>query len=438
MAKYLAGKKRCGAISALVAMAMIALVGCLAMSVDVGRLVLAKQQLQNAADAAAMAGVLALRSGMTQSNGTNAALAAANANTCLGSAIKVNTATDVVVGAWDKTTSRVIPWVTAADGNASVPGGILAVRVTLRRTAASPGGAIPTVFARIVGINNMETTVVSTAGLGIQAIKRAPVEMALVLDYSGSFASEFNYARDALRDFATAVKPVAIAGDTVGKGDKFSWTGFGDYAINSTNYPTAGFTYKTTTWHVSNVSYNFPLALTRMDTTTDQTTVYNKFGSSSKVFCFAAGADTSRLVYQGRTYSSSTNTPAGLRAAAASLKDTNGVWLNPTARHVVLLVTDGMPFFHDANGVKDATASKAATVVAADELAAQGIVIYTVTLCQDSGGTSYGFSGSDADFNSSLVRNGGYSFHSADPNALRDMIVGGVGSIEYGAAKLLK
>ena len=53
------GQRR-GAVTVLVALLMVVLLGCAAMAIDIGHLYVAQAELQRAADAAAMAGAQAL------------------------------------------------------------------------------------------------------------------------------------------------------------------------------------------------------------------------------------------------------------------------------------------------------------------------------------------------------------------------------------------
>jgi Flp pilus assembly protein TadG len=429
-----------GAASVLVLLALVTLIACLALSVDLGRVAVAKEQLQNIADASAEAAAVSLRgAGMNTTAGSTAAKQMAAASKVLGQTITLADS-DITIGAWDPVAKVVNPWDVGTSGAPSNLGGYVAVQVRARLTSDSPNGALAATFCRIVGINTFNVTAIGIAGLTMQQMQRPPVEMTFLLDYSGSFANEFSYAVTALKDFSTNIQGVAQPGPQPGFGDKCAFFGFQDYAINSTNYPVAGWTdyvHHTGTWKVTNVNYNYSLGLTRMDNS-DANTVINKFTNSNKIFAYATGSNGSELYYNGQKYGSSTNTADGLLKAAAMYKDSNNNWYNSAARHVITIVTDGMPFFYAPDGTKTATYSKAQTTAAADTLAAQGFVIHTVTLCQDTGGTTYGFSGSDADYDASLVRNGGYAFRTADPTQLESLIIGGVGSVEYGRPHLLK
>jgi len=58
----------------MVVLALMALLGMAALSIDVGRLVLAKQELQDVADAAALAGCARLRQGFDMDQAQQAAI----------------------------------------------------------------------------------------------------------------------------------------------------------------------------------------------------------------------------------------------------------------------------------------------------------------------------------------------------------------------------
>ena len=77
---------------------LVILIAFVAFAVDVGRLRLAREQLQTAADASACAGAQDLPSGPV--NATDSANSFAGRNKCLGDAVTLNTAQDVDFGLW--------------------------------------------------------------------------------------------------------------------------------------------------------------------------------------------------------------------------------------------------------------------------------------------------------------------------------------------------
>src|ERR1700733_9444928 len=78
-----------GAILPLTAISIIGLCGFLALSIDLGMLAVARAQVQDAADAAAIAGARSLIGSVTNyvSNSTASAIAQATRNTILGTNI---------------------------------------------------------------------------------------------------------------------------------------------------------------------------------------------------------------------------------------------------------------------------------------------------------------------------------------------------------------
>ena len=81
-------RQRRGAIMVVAALLMTVMAGMVACAVDVGRIALARQQLQIAADAAAIAGADSLVNGPTSA--MNAAQTFAQSNNAGGSAVVVD------------------------------------------------------------------------------------------------------------------------------------------------------------------------------------------------------------------------------------------------------------------------------------------------------------------------------------------------------------
>ncbi|HEY3242312.1 MAG TPA: TadG family pilus assembly protein [Phycisphaerae bacterium] len=153
--------RRRGATLVLVTVSGVALLGAAALSIDVGRLYLTRNELQRAADAAAMAGTSAYLSdsawNSAQSDGSwslSAALSAlidaraqnyASLNHTLNQATLL-ASTDIVKGYFD---------FDHPSNALDTTGGhrFNAVEVTVRRTTGSANGPVPFFFARILGMN---------------------------------------------------------------------------------------------------------------------------------------------------------------------------------------------------------------------------------------------------------------------------------------------
>lgn len=145
-----ADESRRGSAAPLVAVTMPVLVAFTALTVDYGYVVLGKSQLQNVADAAALAGASAYfsDSGMRRSNDELTLLARARAK-AMAHSNEVMTSdmvladADVTLGQhnfgnWSGPLSGSSPW--------------NAVHITARRTQGSPNGPLSLFFARIFGV----------------------------------------------------------------------------------------------------------------------------------------------------------------------------------------------------------------------------------------------------------------------------------------------
>jgi Flp pilus assembly protein TadG len=121
---------------------MVALCGIISLAVDLGRVQLAKTELQAAADAACRAAAVGL--GTSVSRARDDAIAVAAANSCDGDPVVLDREADIELGTWDPQQKLFTPLSGAAQNSAS------AIRVTARRVA-SRNTAIPLVFARLVG-----------------------------------------------------------------------------------------------------------------------------------------------------------------------------------------------------------------------------------------------------------------------------------------------
>ena len=126
-------KDRAGAAIALVALSMVALLSAVALAVDVGMLVTARTEAQTLADGAALEGARVLMKSQGDSAAAHAAAmdAGSTDNTVRGVNVPVlEEDVDVLPDEWT-------------------------VRVRVRRTTAR-GNAVPTYFARVFGVNEVD------------------------------------------------------------------------------------------------------------------------------------------------------------------------------------------------------------------------------------------------------------------------------------------
>lgn len=124
-----------GAAIVLVALTMVALLSAVALAVDVGMLVTARAESQTLADGAALHGARVLMKSQGDENDARAAamLAGSNDNTVRGHNVPILAEdVDVIPDEWT-------------------------VRVRVRRTA-DRGNAVPTFFARVFGVNEVDVT----------------------------------------------------------------------------------------------------------------------------------------------------------------------------------------------------------------------------------------------------------------------------------------
>ena len=158
-----------GATAVMVAVMMTVLLAMAAAAIDIGHALVARNELQNVSDAAALAGTRALGiiyEGMTnaeqqsyvltggdQATVVAAVQATANANSAAGVAINI-TPSDIAIGTWNPATRTHTPTVNQPK----------AVRVLSRRDP-SANGAISTFFGSVIGMTSLSVGAVATADM---------------------------------------------------------------------------------------------------------------------------------------------------------------------------------------------------------------------------------------------------------------------------------
>lgn len=152
----------------LVAICLTVLIGLAALAVDVGYMLASRNELQNAADASALAATrqlgfiyepMSYTDQQTYVCDSNAiilvAQSVAASNTAAGQSVTVLSA-DVIIGTWDPATKVLTQTLNQPD----------AVRVTTRRdNTPGVGGRVGTFFARIFGQNEVGVSATATAAL---------------------------------------------------------------------------------------------------------------------------------------------------------------------------------------------------------------------------------------------------------------------------------
>lgn len=143
-------RNRRGVAMIFVAVAILALVGLLALAVDIGRVRVAKTDLQVATDAAARAAAYHVRGDLSVAR--DKAVAVAAENTCLGDPVALDWQSDIIFGHW------------YTDSRRFVAGGapLNAAQVTAHRDSAR-SSAVPMAFASVVGKSSMDVQATATA-----------------------------------------------------------------------------------------------------------------------------------------------------------------------------------------------------------------------------------------------------------------------------------
>jgi len=345
-----------------------------ALSLDIGCLYVAQQQLQNAADTAALAAGGSLRSTGDPQTAVQQAMAVAANNVSLGQPVVLDPASDVVFGTLDPATGDFVPGLPTDE--------LAVVKVTARRTEQSSAGPVHLHFAPIFGINTAEVSASAMAGLSIGERVRMPVELVIVHDGSYSFRAEMALAKAADNALVNLISEAAVAGDRMG----------------------AVF-FCATAWRECDLT-GVPDGAAQIE---------NAITGADHCSSFF------QLLSQPERYYG-TNTGAGIDEAAAMLAE-QGL---PGTRQVMVLLSDGMPYPEERRPL---------AVDAADSAAAAGITIHTVTFVQEDGG-DYGVAGADAEFNASLVRNGGTSLYTPDIEDLEELLLA-IGVVEIGYPRLM-
>ena len=144
----------------LVAASLLVLVGVVGLSIDVGYVYLTSHQLQNAADAASMAGSRVVRDDPAEAR--DEAVKLAEANTAAREPVRLDPNAsndpdgDIVIGRYDREEGTFTPGYEAPN----------AVRVTARRNATSPGGRVALFFGGLFGVEGADIVRTATAKIG--------------------------------------------------------------------------------------------------------------------------------------------------------------------------------------------------------------------------------------------------------------------------------
>ncbi|TXC79487.1 hypothetical protein FRZ40_34445 [Paraburkholderia azotifigens] len=164
--------KQKGSVAVITAVSLVSLLGFAALAIDIGNLMVSRNQLQNAADAAALAGAPCLYQRAQCSNTTATApdwttatqkassfATAATSNAVQATAIK---AVQTDSGYWNITgspgTLQTVPF---TPGTNDLP----AIRVTIQKAAGNANGAVSTYLAGILGVSSLSASATAIAAV---------------------------------------------------------------------------------------------------------------------------------------------------------------------------------------------------------------------------------------------------------------------------------
>ncbi len=150
-------RSRHGNVLIMAGVSAIAITGFMTLSVDYGRVLFARNELQSAVDAAARAGAASLSQGPTAVQ--DSVIAIASENSTSGTSVSVDRNNDIEFGTWDPETKSFLPL--PSDQRLSAT----AVRVTARRSAATQT-AIPVLWGFLIGQSSVDVRAVSIATRG--------------------------------------------------------------------------------------------------------------------------------------------------------------------------------------------------------------------------------------------------------------------------------
>ncbi|HEY8666798.1 MAG TPA: pilus assembly protein TadG-related protein [Tepidisphaeraceae bacterium] len=160
---------------------MVALLGFCSLAVDYGHVQLVKTELLRAADAASRAGAAALQGGI--SNSQQAAVQTAAANSADGTPVSINAAQDIEIGYWNGSSF------VANSSSASN-----AVRVTVRRTAAS-GSGVKLALAGMLELRSCDVTARSLSTYRVAPMTGYTGLLGMVVK-NNAFIASYNSHRD--------------------------------------------------------------------------------------------------------------------------------------------------------------------------------------------------------------------------------------------------
>jgi hypothetical protein len=348
-----------GSVATFVLLGLIPLIAVLVLVVDVGLLLTARTQLQNAADAAALAAMGTMRDGGRFADAVREANRYAGLQPVLDGGVAL-AAPDVVLGTFDHATRRFTP------GNGS---GSAAIRAVARRGAGAPSGPIGLVFAGVLGRG--------TADVGAEAVASVRRrDLVIVQDRTVSFIDSFEAALAGDRALIRAMADQGFPGDRVG------------------------------------------LVSFARDVTEEAPLTALDGGGESYLL---SQVDEMRVCRSGGSPGGpcyGTDTGIGIDRARRMLLEQA---LPGDVERVMVVVSDGVPCLLEYGGWTAVTRGQGVATAEANEAGAAGINLFVITLDQAEAGSPC--LSADVAFNESLVRGYGGAVATTDPQKLDDFLV---------------
>ncbi|WP_233833972.1 vWA domain-containing protein [Paraburkholderia sp. ZP32-5] len=309
-----------GAVSVLVAISMVVLLGFAALGVDYGYLAYSQRRLQSATDAAALAGAVDLWTQSMDTVSSDAQAFSAGRNNTLPAGVVPASA--VVTGL--KLASVTLPYAQAVSGNNGI-------QVTQQAT-------VPLYFARVFGKTQQTISATSTAGAGGGA-EPALYNVMIVLDATRSMATTTdNHCKDSKGNSQTRLQcaqagALKLLTGLTNAGDNVGLMAFPPQTSSSYNFSCTG---KSPTVASSYSASGLSYQISQLGT--------GYLGSNGKV------STTSSIVQAlGGGNCSGMPAPGGLgtfyaqaiTAAQAALQATSSTQ-HPAGQNVIILLSDGI------------------------------------------------------------------------------------------------
>jgi Flp pilus assembly protein TadG len=185
-------KRTEGSVAVITAMALVALLGMVSLAVDVGQLYTVRNELQNSADAAALAGA----GNLIHDYGAGAVRDAAAAKQAAMTVVQRQSQLSgqpavadggrndltIIFGAWNITTGDASTAWTQIGSTCSSDSNANAVMITMQRASGTVYGPVTNLFAGILGFNTSEVKATAIAYLGYtNEVQSGAVQVPLAL-----------------------------------------------------------------------------------------------------------------------------------------------------------------------------------------------------------------------------------------------------------------